>query len=149
MPHQLTSGFAQPTHGFYRLEIHGDFIRIFVAESINAALIREYQQVMNQAIGRLTQHPWGVHLVVQEDGLMTEEAARLLVTITQAHSPRGRRCTAIELRNPSARALQQRVWLEIYQQAGLRCATFEDEQSAVTWIRQQLAEEAKVARDAG
>jgi len=128
----------QLQHGFYAIECHGDYLRICVAESTNEELVMAYQREVKQAIGRLTSHHWGVHLIVMGDALMTQDAAERLITATRAQVAQGRCCTAIELRNPTARALQTNFWESIYRQAGLKCAVLANEAAAVDWIREQI-----------
>lgn len=128
----------QQQHGHYTIEAHGDFLRICVTESNNEELVMAYQQEVKQAISRLTSRHWGVHLVVIGDALMTQNAAERLITVARAQVPMGRCCTAIELRNPTARALQKNFWESIYRQAGLMCTVATSEEAALTWIRQQI-----------
>ncbi|GAA4502019.1 hypothetical protein [Pseudaeromonas paramecii] len=128
----------QLQHGFYSIECHGDFLRICVAESTNEELVLAYQREVKQAIGQLTSRHWGVHLIVLGDAMMTQDAAERLITATRAQVPLGRCCTAIELRQPTARALQTHFWEGIYRQAGLHCAVLANETAALEWIRQQI-----------
>ncbi len=124
-------------HGFYAIECHGDFLRIFVAESNNEELVMAYQQEVQQAIAKLSCRHWGVHLVVMGEALMTQDATERLIRAARAQMAQGRCCTAIELRNPKARALQKNYWETIYRQAGLKCAVLPDEAAALAWIREQ------------
>ncbi|MCD8548015.1 MAG: hypothetical protein LRY38_06235 [Aeromonadaceae bacterium] len=128
----------QLQHGFYAIECHGDYLRIFVAQSSNEELVMEYQREVKQAISRLSARHWGVHLVVIGDALMTQGATERLIAATRAQVSLGRCCTAIELRNPRARALQTNFWQGIYRQAGLHCTVVADEAAAVLWIREQI-----------
>lgn len=129
----------QLQHGYYQIERQGSLLRLTIAEGINRELVLQYQTDMDRHVESLRGQPWGVHLIIDGNVLMTPEATETLIAITRSHQPLGRCGTAIELHHASVNAMLKAFWGNIYLASGIPYAFFENSAEAELWLQQQIA----------
>lgn len=137
--HEITD--PQVMHGSYHLERREHWLRNTIAEGINLELVLKYRQEMEEAIAGLvsTGQPWGMHLIVEGDALLTPDATEILIQVVRKRFTLGCCGTAVQLKHPHASSLIKFYWGNLYQAAEMPHCFCNSEEDAEAWLTAQIA----------
>lgn len=125
-------------HGFYQIEVRHRWMRITVAEGINIELVTKYQGESMAAINQLQGQPWGIHLLIQGDALMTPDATEKLKALIRTRSALGFCGAALQLVDVNAVSIVRAYWGDIYAESGMPYVFCQSEDEAQQWLWQRL-----------
>lgn len=128
----------QVIHGYYSIELREHWLRNTVAEGVNLELVLQYRKEADAAITHLLGQPWGVHLIVEGDALLTPEATDMLIQVVKTRATLGCCAAAVQLKHSHASSLLKFYWGHLYESAGLPHCFCNSEEEAEAWLTAQI-----------
>jgi hypothetical protein len=82
---------------------------------------------------------WGVLVIILGQPLHTQEASDLLANIVKQDKEKGRKASAIILKNSSSPEIGEQHLSKIYQKASEDFKFFDDNDEAVGWLKEKIS----------
>lgn len=126
-------------HGEYSLKIQEQTLLIRAKGPGNLELVEQYVKDVENQIKWLSENgAWATLVVLSGTPLLPPDASKLLKRTISQEKYQGLTASAVVLEGVEYSQSISRFWLDIYKNAGIKAALFDDECLAMEWLNEQL-----------
>lgn len=126
-------------HGQYSLQIINQILIIRASGPANLELIEQYViDVENQVDILRGKGQWCTLIILSGTPLLPPDASRLIEDTIASEKRAGLCASAVVLNDVEYAQSASRYWLDFYAKTNVTAAVFEDENSALSWLAEQI-----------
>lgn len=122
------------SHGTFTVEISEQLLIVDAKGPFNEEIVHEYKQAVSKAIDQFNEQPWQQIIIMRAESIFIPDAYEEMRKLAKYRKSRGLTASAVIWKESTAKEIVSMQLGNIYKEADVACAFFENKTQALSWL---------------